>query len=167
MLAERTAGQQPIRVDFFGTSGQAGRDFRHFDLGEEIRRQGFGGTLSIHGEVPQDRSLAEMFRSDILLLFDTPGRRIGVPAKLYEYIGAGRTILAMAESDSDTAWVLRQAGSVYRIVNPSDPQSIQQGLRELVDVIENGHSTIEPSQGRLQFTRENLSRQLADVLKTL
>ena len=73
----------------------------------------------------------------------------------------------MAESDSDTAWVLRQAGSVYRIVNPSDPQSIQQGLRELVDVIENGHSTIEPSQGRLQFTRENLSRQLADVLKTL
>ncbi len=167
VLAERTAGQQPIRVDFFGTSGQAGRDFRHFDLGEEIRRQGFGGTLSIHGEVPQDRSLAEMFRSDILLLFDTPGRRIGVPAKLYEYIGAGRTILAMAESDSDTAWVLRQAGSVYRIVNPSDPQSIQQGLRELVDVIENGHSTIEPSQGRLQFTRENLSRQLADVLKTL
>jgi len=30
--------------------------------------------------------------SDVLLLLDNPGRRVGVPAKLYEYLGAGARI---------------------------------------------------------------------------
>ena len=39
-----------------------------------------------------------MVQADVLLLLDTPGRQAGVPAKLYEYIGAGRPILALAEA---------------------------------------------------------------------
>ena len=161
LLSERKVGRRPIRVDFFGAYRFTDR---HFDLAAEIHKRGVGEVLSVHSEIPYAQSLAEMARSDILLLFDTPRRRIGVSAKLYEYIGAGRPILAMVEPDSDNAWVLRQAGSVYRIVDPYDPNSIRQGLGELIDTIERGHSAIDPATGRLQFARENLARQLATVL---
>jgi glycosyltransferase involved in cell wall biosynthesis len=161
LLIERTAEQRPIRVDFFGAFRL---DTQHFDLEVGIRSQGLENIVSVHSEIPHAQSLAEMVRSDILLLFDTPGRRIGVPAKIYEYIGSGRPILAMVESDSDTAWVLRQAGTIYRVTNPNDTESILRGLRELVNVIENEHSAIESNPGRLHFVRENLARQLAAVL---
>ncbi|MFZ4700438.1 MAG: glycosyltransferase [Candidatus Methylumidiphilus sp.] len=161
LLTERTAGQRPIRVDFFGAFRL---DTQDFDFEAEIRPHGLDGIVSVHREIPHLQSITEMTRSDILLLFDTPGRRIGVPAKLYEYIGSGRPILAMAESDSDTAWVLRQAGAIYRMANPGDTESIHRGLRELIDAIENGQPAIEFNPGRLQFIRENLARQLATVL---
>lgn len=162
LLSERVAGQPPIRVDFFGAYRLTYRDF---DIEEEIRCRGLGEVLSMHSEIPYFQSLEEMARSDILLLFDTPGRRVGVPAKLYEYIGSGRPILAMAGSDGDTAWALRQADTIYRIADPNDSESILQGLRELIDTIEHGHSIIGSGLGRLQFTRERLAGQLATVLE--
>ena len=68
------------------------------------------------------------------------------------------------ESDSDNAWVLQQAGSLYRIANPNDFESILRGLRELVDAVENGYPAIRHELGRTQFSRESLTRKLADVL---
>ena len=118
----------------------------------------------MHGEISNTQSLAEMERSDILLLFDTPGRRIGVPAKLYEYIGSGRSILAMAETDGDTAWVLRQSDSNYRFANPNESGSILRCMNELIEAIENGHSVIDFNPRMQAFTRDNLTRQLASVL---
>ena len=164
LLAERATGQQPIHVDFFGAYRLV--DQTNFSE-EEIRRRGLQEIISVHSEITYLQSLAEMVRSDILLIFDTPGRRIGVSAKLYEYIGSGRPILALVESDSDNAWVLRQAGSLYRIANPNDFESILSGLRELVNAVENGCPAIGHELRRSQFSRENLTRQLADVLNGL
>ena len=67
-----------------------------------------------------------MVGADVLLLLDSPGHRVGVPAKLYEFVGAGRPILALAEFDSDVAWVLRESEVPHRdrkawIAKPSGP----------------------------------------------
>ncbi len=161
LLVERNTEQPSIRVDFFGLLKF---DNRAFDLDVEIRDRGLENILSVRGEIPNIQSLAEMARADILLLFDTLGRRVGVPAKLYEYIGSDRPILAMAETEGDTAWVLRQTSTIYRIANPNDPGSIERCLKELINAIENKRAAIEPNPGRLQFTRENLARHLAAVL---
>ena len=161
LLANRTEGQRPIRVDFFGSYRTTGRES---DLDIEIKSRGLEHTKSVHGEISNTQSLAEMERSDILLLFDTPGRRIGVPAKLYEYIGSGRSIWAMAETDGDTAWVLRQSDSNYRFANPNESGSILRCMNELIEAIENGHSVIDFNPRMQAFTRDNLTRQLASVL---
>src|SRR4029077_3555512 len=99
----------------------------------EIRSRGLGDVVSVGGQVPYDECLARMVRADILLLLDTPGRRIAVRAKLYEYVGAGRPVLALGEPDGDTAWVLGQCGISHRIASPGDSKGIRQALAELVD----------------------------------
>jgi hypothetical protein len=106
-----------------------------------------------------------MVRSDILLLLDGPGRRIGVPAKLYEFIGAGRPILALAERDGDTAWVLSQSGVNHRIAAPGDSAGIQRALEELIRETRAGHDAGKAGDRHSPFARENLAGQLAGLLE--
>jgi glycosyltransferase involved in cell wall biosynthesis len=143
-----------------------GRSYLPVDLAEEIRRRGLDTDVTMTGQLPYQEALAEMSRAGILVLFDTPGRKIGVPAKLYEYFGAGRPILALAEPDGDVAEVLRDSGVVHRIASPRDAAAIQQALAELV------HESSAPPQhaaaARLErYTRANLATQLAAGLNRL
>jgi glycosyltransferase involved in cell wall biosynthesis len=159
--ARRGEQARPIRLFLIGNLEG---DHHSFDLAAEIRSRDLQAIVSVGGQVPYDESLKRMVRSDILLLLDTPGRRIGVPAKLYEYVGAGRPVLALGEPDGDTAWVLRQCGVPYRIAPPGEPESIQQALAELVEQVESRRAAAVGAWGRLAFTREHLARQLAELL---
>jgi glycosyltransferase involved in cell wall biosynthesis len=112
-------------------------------------------------------TLEEMCRADILLLMDTPGRRIGVPAKLYEYLGAGRPILATGEFRSDLIMILHESGAAFRLASPGDVSEIRQALVELVQGVASG--TIQPTteEKRKQFSREILAQELAKWLNGL
>jgi hypothetical protein len=106
-----------------------------------------------------------MMSAHILLLLDTPGRRIGVPAKLYEYLGTGRPILALGEADGDLAWVLRESGRLYRLVPPDNPSAIKQAIVELARA-----SSAEPSvmpRGESKFSRSQVAGRLAGLLDGL
>jgi hypothetical protein len=105
-----------------------------------------------------------MAQSDLLVLLDGPGRKIGVPAKLYEYFGAGRPILALAEADGDTAHVLRASGILHRIAPPKDAGRIRQALVELAGEMA-ASPTIAPDPERLRrFTRESVAGELAGIM---
>src|SRR5262249_50079705 len=109
-------------------------------------------------------ALERMKRADILLLLFTPRRRVGVPAKLFEYLGAGRPILALTEEDADVAWVLRASGVSHRIAPPLDAGRIKQALAELSREIADGKVTAPATEQSFQFTRERMARDLATVL---
>ena len=115
-------GRRTLRIHFMGNILNNKQS-----LEDQISQWGLGGRVLISGQVPYIQVMREMVRADILLLLDSPGRRFGVPAKLYEYIGAGRPILALAEVDSDVEWVLRESGVPYRIASPRDPADIRRG----------------------------------------
>jgi hypothetical protein len=131
---------------------------------EERIRGKLDGSVFLEGQLPYNQSIRAVTEADILLLLDTPGRRAGVPAKLYEYIGAGRPVLALAERESDVAWALKESGLPHRIAAPLDIESIRRELLELMhapaSVRYGGHA------GRAQspFTRERVAGDLAAVL---
>jgi glycosyltransferase involved in cell wall biosynthesis len=134
------------------------------DLNDEARRRGLDErVVSVEEHVPYRDSLRAMVDADVLLLLDSPGRRIGVPAKLYEYLGAGRPILALGEPDGDSAWVLRTSGVAHRLAHPDDVVGIGQALRELMAL----GPDVEPAPGRREFTRERLAGRLAELLDRL
>jgi hypothetical protein len=149
----------PLRLYLLGRSEDAG-----FDLGGEIRRRGLGDTVEFSGQVAYGRAVAEMAAADILLLLDTPRRRIGIPAKLYEYFGAGRPILALAEPDGDTAWALRKSGVLHRVAPLADAGRIRQALAELIDAVASGQPATATGPERFAFTRERLAGSLAECL---
>src|SRR5262249_49850228 len=113
------------------------------------------------GQMPYADAVRMMQAADMLLLLDSPGRTIGVPAKLYEYLGAGRPILAIAEPQSDTAHVLEQSGVVHRLVSPKAPDAVVSAIAELVEC----QAMCQAAVGRWRFTREQLAGQLARIMK--
>src|SRR5205823_95309 len=104
--------------------------------------------------------------ADLLLLLDAPGRRIGVPAKLYEYLGAGRPVLAIGEADGDLATILRESGVPHRLVPPNDVARQREALLELVRGVASGELSPGP-EVRQRFSREALAGQLAGMLDRL
>jgi glycosyltransferase involved in cell wall biosynthesis len=149
----------PIAVDFLGRmSGMA------FDFATEIARRGLGDSVKLPGMVPYAQALERMMRADILLLVHTPDWRLSVPAKLYEYLGAGRPILALAEPDSDIGWVLRTSKVLHRIAPPRDVPAIQRALLELTREVQAGSPATPDRDALQQFTRAGMARQFAECL---
>jgi len=60
--------------------------------------------------IPYREALAEMMAVDALLIMQASNCNAQIPAKVYEYLRAGKPILGLTDPDGDTAGVLRGAG---------------------------------------------------------
>ena len=149
----------PVEVEFLGRQTE-----RSYDLPREIERRGLGTQVRLTGQITYAEALARMMQADILLLIQKPAYRVGVPAKLYEYLGAGRPILALAELDSDIAWVLRESKVLHRIAAPTDVAQIRQALVELTHAVQAGQAAAPDAEALQQFTRERMARRIAACL---
>ncbi|MDH4037349.1 MAG: glycosyltransferase family 4 protein [Candidatus Krumholzibacteria bacterium] len=129
-----------------------------------IRERGLTDSVVFRGQVSYQESLAAMAEADINVLFDTPNRKFGVPAKLYEYLGAGRPVLALAESDGDTANILREAGLRHAIAHPLRTGEIRDALSGLIAARGEGSPVIADPARLARFTRENLAGTLAGIM---
>jgi glycosyltransferase involved in cell wall biosynthesis len=150
-----------LHLRFLGRTHDAGLDF-----GAEIKRRGLAQLVHIDGHTSHPDTIRAMGESDILLLIDSPGRRIGVPAKLYEYIGARRAIFALAEPEGDVGRVLQCSALPHRIVSPSEPEKIPATLAELILEMTNRMVPAQDHGHQLPFSRVELTRQLVGVIST-
>jgi glycosyltransferase involved in cell wall biosynthesis len=156
----REAAGARVEADFYGPPPEEPGT----DLVREIDARGLGGRVRVHGQVSYECVLREMAGADINLLMDSPGRTVGVPAKLYEYLGAGRPVLALGERHGDLARVLERGGVPYRIVPPRDAAGIAAALAALAELAA-GSEIVEPAQAdRHRFSREAIAGRLAALL---
>ncbi len=153
------AERLPIQVEFLGRTTEAA-----FDFPTEIRQHGLEHCVRLSGQVPYAEALQRMMQADILLLLQTPGTRFGVPGKLYEYMGLGRPILALAEEDGDIAWVLRASKVLHRIAPPTDVAKIKQAVLELTRAVQAGQPAVPDKEAVQQFTRERMAQKIAECL---
>jgi glycosyltransferase involved in cell wall biosynthesis len=75
-----------------------------------IDKVGIGDIVSLAPHVAYRDALEEMLSADGLLILQASNCNHQVPAKLYEYLRAGRPILALTDPIGDTAATLRAAG---------------------------------------------------------
>src|SRR5262249_32488454 len=114
----------PFRFEFLGrTEYEKGAD-----LPAEARKRGVEPAIVCRGQVSYPAVLRAMCEAALLLLIDSPNRKIGVPAKLYEYLGAGRPILATGEEGGDLAAVLSASGVPYALAPCQDPGLIGEAI---------------------------------------
>ena len=131
-----------------------------------LRQRGWDDFVALQGQRAYRDTLDAMDAADILVLFDSPGRTVGVPAKLYEYFGAGRPILALAEPDGDVAAILRASGVLHRVASPRNRDQIERAVRELTQALQSANGRANPPSLQ-QFTRANIARALAMQFDTL
>jgi glycosyltransferase involved in cell wall biosynthesis len=75
--------------------------------------------------------LQEMVNASALLIVQ-PVTTVSIPAKLYEYMAAGRPVLALAEPGGETAELVRHSGAGLAV--PADDEAaIEQAFTRLVN----------------------------------
>ncbi|MFZ1627414.1 MAG: glycosyl transferase, partial [Anaerolineae bacterium] len=101
--------------------------------------------------------------ADGLLLITAPGQRSVATLKLFDYIGAGVPILALA-ADNAAAAIVTQYG-LGLTVAPDDAAAIQRTLHELAARQQAGAVWPGFAAAQLRFERRQLTGQLAAVFR--
>lgn len=130
-------------------------------------KHGIAEVIDLAPPLPYREALEEMMRADGLLVLQAANCNDQIPAKLYEYLRAGRPILGLTDPVGDTAAALRRAG-VERIVPLDDAAAIEAVLADLL-----AHWSINswrcvtakavPTDSRQQRTAD-LAQLLAEIL---
>lgn len=96
----------------------------HDDLLSELaRKYEVTEAVEILPAIPYREALAEMLRADGLLILQASNCNDQIPAKLYEYLRAGRPIIALTDETGDTAATLINNG-MKRIARLDDAAAI-------------------------------------------
>ena len=145
-------------------------DFRNSDRewAEALR---LGDRLQLVPYVPRAGSLALQRDSEALLLLipEAGGRGRGVlSGKVFEYIAAGRPILAAVPPDGAAADLIEKTG-VGVVAPPDDPTALTAALAGLVRRFENGGlPDVELSEEwRSRLSRRARVEEMADLLRSI
>jgi len=128
------------------------------------QEQGVAAYLEMAPAVPYREALAEMLRADGLLVMQDRSCNDQVPAKIYEYLRAGRPILALTDPAGDTAGVLRGAG-LDQIAELDDAAAIASRLEQFLAAVQQQDPKLRPQAPAVQAaSRLARTRALADLM---
>jgi glycosyltransferase involved in cell wall biosynthesis len=95
------------------------------------RRYGVESAVEVIGRVPHAEAIRMMRRSHLLLVLAPPNHELVLPAKVFDYLGTGSKLLALA-GEGATADLLRET-KAGRCFSPSDVPGLKTYLRELLE----------------------------------
>jgi glycosyltransferase involved in cell wall biosynthesis len=145
-------------------------DFRSTDR-EWAEQLGLGDRLELVDYLPRAESLRMQRDSEALLLLvpEAGGRGKGVlSGKVYEYLAAGRPILAVVPPDGAAAALLRETGAGV-VVAPDDIDGIERELVAMRDRWRDGALDGSPlsEEWRQRLDRRTRVQELADLMHTM
>ncbi|MDR6487334.1 hypothetical protein J2799_001839 [Chryseobacterium vietnamense] len=117
------------------------------------------------GYLAHGKAVEEMQNSDLLLITNFPNESSKgiIPGKIFEYLASGKQILSFGPDRADVAKILEetQAGKHFSY---QDTETVKKFILEKYELWKNG-SLLDNTQRIEQFSRKNLTCQLAEVLK--
>ena len=117
------------------------------------------------GFMPQAEALGHMAETDYLLLTMTDAASL--TGKIFEYLAAGKPILAIAPKDGEVARVLQETGGGW-CADPHDEAAIQQLLRQAVERKRNGENGFHPDPEAIRrYERPRLAAQYGRLIRGL
>ncbi len=148
-----------IRIHFVGDVRSAQKVTEHFNLRDIV-------TLS--GYVSHEKIFENMVRADLLLLIigaEKDDDKIST-GKLFEYMGSGTPVLAVAPPGA-AAEVVEKA-QIGIVVHPNDEKEIKKTILRLYLEYKERKLQITPNKKVIeQYDVRNLSKKVAEVLDTI
>jgi hypothetical protein len=134
---------------------------------QEIEQHGLKENLRYERQMPKAEVIQGMVSSDMLLLllnkgfgdYNVKGR---IPAKLFEYLGSQRPVLAIGRPDSDVAKILRDTNA-GRTVNYEEKEALRKAVQEFYRAWKNREQLYRP-HGLDQYNFRNLTGKMAGLL---
>lgn len=126
-------------------------------------RFGVEGFIEVLPAVSYREALQEMADVDGLMVLQGANCNEQIPAKLYEYLRAGRPVLGLADPAGDTGATLRSAG-VEHVAALESADAVGAMLGRFVDALRQGRVTAPPAEAVQAMSRRERTRQLAALL---
>lgn len=126
--------------------------------------EGVGSLVTIMPSLPYKAALAEMLAADGLLLLQGVTSNPAVPAKLYEYLRAGRPIVGLVHPAGETANTLRRTG-ISSLCSLTDPAAIKELLRDWLTARDRLTAALPDRDVVRTFSRESQTAELAAILE--
>jgi glycosyltransferase involved in cell wall biosynthesis len=114
--------------------------------------------------IPYRSAIEEMVRADGLLVLQAANCNEQIPAKLYEYLRAGRPIIALTDPRGDTAGLLREAGldTVARLDSIDEIAAL---LGRFIDAVRANRATLPDPVYVESTSRRRRASSLAALLE--
>ena len=121
------------------------------------------GLVVHRSQVTYLESLGEMLSADCLISLDAPARNnIFMSAKISDYIGARKPIVALT-NDGATAKLISTYGGW--VAKPENPDEVANAFEQAIaHVLENRGKDFGNSEVRGQLSADNVSRNLLNLL---
>jgi glycosyltransferase involved in cell wall biosynthesis len=133
-------------------------------LRELAQRFDVADLVEIAPPVGYRQALLEMMRADALLVLQAAICNEQIPAKIYEYLRAGRPLLVLTDPAGNTAQALRDAG-LRRMARLDNAGEIAALLGAFVADPENCTSLLPTASAVRSASREGRTREFARVLE--
>lgn len=151
--------RQSVRVRF--------RAAIHEDmLGTLIQKYGLQDVVEMVPNLPYRAALVEMMCADALLVMQAAKCNAQIPAKLYEYLRAGRPILGLTDPSGDTADTLRTAG-IKSIAPLNNATQIADLLPDFLARVKNGQAELPLENVVHAASRRTRAQALGSLLDQL
>jgi len=111
-------------------------------------------------------ALSEMMQCDGLLIFQSGICNNQIPAKIYEYLRAGKPILALADPEGDTANLLFNLG-IKTIVPIDEKDKIKKMLINFIQLLESGDFARLSDDIVNKFSRRMQTKEFSDLLNNI
>ncbi|RDI13196.1 glycosyltransferase family 4 protein [Flavobacterium sp. AG291] len=132
---------------------------------KSIDTAGLSGYVNSLGYVPHSVAVAEQRKSQVLLLIeiDSEYTKCIIPGKLFEYMVSERPILAIGPDGADFASIIKTTNTgVFSLY--SDKELIKKTILSYFNQYKEGNLK-SYAIGLQQFSRKNLTSQLASILR--
>ena len=96
-----------------------------------VHQYGLDGIVHVLEPIPYDEAIRFMRRSHLVLVLAPKRHRLVVPAKIYDYLGSGSAVLAIAE-DGATADLIAETGC-GRCFSEADVDGLREYLGGLIE----------------------------------
>ena len=137
----------------------------HDDLLQTLAQtHGAQDFIELCPAIPYREALAEMLAVDVLLVMQASNCNAQIPAKIYEYLRAGKPILGLTDPAGDTAGVLRGAG-LNDMARLDSADEIALLLPALMLSWREGKATLPQTIAVQQASRRGRSQALAGLLE--
>lgn len=162
-----------LRITFLGSGASAQRP----EFTRDVERMRLRDIVYYEPRLPYRAALARQARASVLVVLNEPlgtgpkveatrrWTQLCIPAKIYEYLRLRRPMLVLV-SGGAAAELLDTTGGGH-VVAPHDIETIARRLKELYEQHSAATAPPEISPVIAQYSRENLTRQLAAELDTL
>jgi glycosyltransferase involved in cell wall biosynthesis len=131
------------------------------DTQNDIDRLGLNDVVFQKGEFTPARTIEYMLGADLLLLVPGPGRGT-IPGKTYEYMAAGKPILALAD-EGGAIWKMVTELGLGEAVKCDDVDSIACSILKFYDYKSNNlsHYFLDLTEQRSRYSRKEIARKVA------